>query len=333
MGSSPFPYIIPIVPCSLPTELIKGEHFVHADLFKLVPGSSSHVVFAQEDQAKATKGTLVRSARVSQPQSPPLAPQSTKKRKETRARKTKAVGDGLEDFVDWMGVVASELVKREEMFNLATGFAVRMSKWAVGPEGEATSTSKGKRSRRFPPDEGAQKDWAIVSMESPDQASKDQPALKDCPNEVGASLKKGVPVVSSLNIEEVRERAPSGVVTAPVLPPKPASTELNKKWLPDRVLLSTYVPPLERIHPSMGMVAPNPEGVLEIVHRWSPFNQVESPVVHMHELYPNYFQILVAAHIEQYTILLHVYMDKEAFHPVAEDGMLIRNHDFHRSAE
>ena len=40
-GGSPFPYIFPIVPRSLPAEVIKGEHFVLADLFKLVPGSSS----------------------------------------------------------------------------------------------------------------------------------------------------------------------------------------------------------------------------------------------------------------------------------------------------
>ena len=41
LGASPFPYIIPIVPCSLPVELIEGEHFVLADLCKLRPGSSS----------------------------------------------------------------------------------------------------------------------------------------------------------------------------------------------------------------------------------------------------------------------------------------------------
>ena len=41
----------------------------------------------------------------------------------------------------------------------------------------------------------------------------------------------------------------------------------------------------------------------------------------------------MAARIEQYTIPFPVYMDKEAFLSVAEDEMLIRNHDFHRLAE
>ena len=41
----------------------------------------------------------------------------------------------------------------------------------------------------------------------------------------------------------------------------------------------------------------------------------------------------MAACIEKYTILFPVYMDKEVFQSVAENGMLIRNHDFHRSVE
>ena len=70
LGDSPFPYIIPIVPCLLSVEVIKGEHFVLADLLKLVPGSSSQAISIQEGQTEATTRTLVRSARVTQPQSP-----------------------------------------------------------------------------------------------------------------------------------------------------------------------------------------------------------------------------------------------------------------------
>ena len=62
LGASPFPYIIPAVPRLLPSKLIKGEHFVLANLFKLNPGSSSQAISAPEDQAKAAKVALVRSA-------------------------------------------------------------------------------------------------------------------------------------------------------------------------------------------------------------------------------------------------------------------------------
>ena len=94
-----------------------------------------------------------------------------------------------------------------------------------------------------------------------------------------------------------------------------------------------YVPPLERVHHSTDMVAPYLEDVLKIVHRCSPLNREESLVTCMHDLYPNYFQLLVAAYSEQYSIMLPIYIDKEDFQPVSDDEMFIRNHNFNRSAE
>ena len=41
LGTSPFPYIIHILPHPLPREVIKGEHFVLADLLKSLPGDST----------------------------------------------------------------------------------------------------------------------------------------------------------------------------------------------------------------------------------------------------------------------------------------------------
>ena len=40
LGASPFPYIVPVIPHSLPEELIKGEHFIFVDLLKSIPGRS-----------------------------------------------------------------------------------------------------------------------------------------------------------------------------------------------------------------------------------------------------------------------------------------------------
>ena len=80
-----------------------------------------------------------------------------------------------------------------------------------------------------------------------------------------------------------------------ILPPRPTDTKSSRKRPFEQVMLSTYFPPHERIHPPMGMVALNLEGAQEIIHRWSPltrripFNQEEPPVVHMRDLYPNYF--------------------------------------------
>ena len=84
LGGSPFPYIIPIITHSFPAEVIEGEHFVLTDFLNLVPSSSSQPIPAQEDQMEATTRTLVRFARVAQPQSPRAAPRPAKK-SETRA--------------------------------------------------------------------------------------------------------------------------------------------------------------------------------------------------------------------------------------------------------
>ena len=69
-----FPYIILVVPYSLPSELIKGKHFVLANLCKSSPGSSSREVATQEDQAEVATMALVRYVWVTQPQSTRPAP-------------------------------------------------------------------------------------------------------------------------------------------------------------------------------------------------------------------------------------------------------------------
>ena len=97
----------------------------------------------------------MRSARAAQPQSPRSTPQSEKKKKEnrTRTRQTKAADAGLEDFVDWMGIIANEPTEEEEMSSFVVGFVVWMRKRAAGSKGETTPRSGGKRSSRSSPDE------------------------------------------------------------------------------------------------------------------------------------------------------------------------------------
>ena len=64
LSRSPSPYIIPIIPHPLPTEIVEGEHYVIADLLNLVPGSSSP---AQTSEAKAVGRELVIIIRPEQP--------------------------------------------------------------------------------------------------------------------------------------------------------------------------------------------------------------------------------------------------------------------------
>ena len=139
--------------------------------------------------------------------------------------------------------------------------------------------------------------------------------------------------MSPPSVEEVGMGAPSGVVIAPASPPRPTHAGPSKKKFPDRVIVSMYVPPLERVHPSPNIEAPNLEDVLNIGCHRNPLNQKESSVMCMHDLYPNYFRMLVTARSEQYSISLPVYVDKEDIQPMLEDGMFILNHNFQRLAE
>ena len=78
LGASPFPYIVPVIPRPLPTELIRGKHFVLVDLLKSIPGSSSQVGDGQEPQAETAQGALV---------SPKPAPRWRRRRREKRQRR------------------------------------------------------------------------------------------------------------------------------------------------------------------------------------------------------------------------------------------------------
>ena len=145
-----FSYIILVIPLSLLTELIKGEHFVLADLCKSNPGGSSKEV-AQEDQAEAAIGALVRSIRIIQPQSLRPAPRPEKNEQDRkRVWKTKVVGTELEDFMDWTGILVNEPVEEEEVPMLVVGFAAHMRKWVADSEDESTPISDGKCPPPYP---------------------------------------------------------------------------------------------------------------------------------------------------------------------------------------
>ena len=64
LGSSPFPYIAPVISRPLLGEVVRGEHFVLANLLKSISGSSSQVRSARESQVEIAEGALVSFARL-----------------------------------------------------------------------------------------------------------------------------------------------------------------------------------------------------------------------------------------------------------------------------
>ena len=67
LSHSPSPYILPVIPRHLPTEIVEGEHYVIADLLNLAPSNSSP---AKNLEIEAVGRELVIST---QPRQPSLA--------------------------------------------------------------------------------------------------------------------------------------------------------------------------------------------------------------------------------------------------------------------
>ena len=66
LGSSPFPYIAPVILRPLPGEVVRGEHFILIDLLKSIPGSSYKERSAREPQVEIVEGALVSFVRLDQ---------------------------------------------------------------------------------------------------------------------------------------------------------------------------------------------------------------------------------------------------------------------------
>ena len=59
LGSSPFPYIAPVIPHPLQREVVGGEHFFLADRLKSISSSFSQAGSAREPQAEIAEAVLV----------------------------------------------------------------------------------------------------------------------------------------------------------------------------------------------------------------------------------------------------------------------------------
>ena len=139
LGASPFPYIVPVIPCLLPVVLVRGEHFTLAELLKSIPGSSAQVRSAQETQAEIAERAL---GSFVQPDQSPLAEQDSqpasqaankKRKKAKKVGQIKADDARLDSFVDWVDPILSEQAeeREEDMSSLTAGFSTRMRKRAA----------------------------------------------------------------------------------------------------------------------------------------------------------------------------------------------------------
>ena len=134
--------------------------------------------------------------------------------------------------MDGAGIISSEPAKEEEMSKLVFGFSAQVRKRATCSEGEFTLVSNGKHPKRSSPNEEDQKDWAIILVDSPDQAFDDQPVLEGAPSEACAPMEEGIPVRGPSNVDETREESPSGVAATPIPLPRHADTVFSRRRSP-----------------------------------------------------------------------------------------------------
>ena len=159
LSRHPSPYIVPIIPHPLPSEIVESEHFVAVDLLSLISDGSSP---ARETESEAAGQELVTITQPAQPsfasedlslapqaskqgegsgclELPPLAtkdcrltPQASKKMKESRL---KVAGAGTEEFIPWVPPISHRSPDREEeekeeddMYKLVHNFTARKRK-------------------------------------------------------------------------------------------------------------------------------------------------------------------------------------------------------------
>ena len=157
------------------------------------------------------------------------------------------------------------------------------------------------------PTGGGSEEQAIFVMDSPEMAFH------------GQSDSKSVPMADSGEVpqthEEVRDGIPLGQITSQ--PDKATSSrpERSRPLLPDRLLLYSYIPPQGSAPLMEEVSALGPEGAQEIIYRWKPFNQGESPATHLEQLYPATLRMPVEVRAEgngeKYVISIPTYAYKK----------------------
>ena len=147
------------------------------------------------------------------------------------------------------------------------------------------------------------------------------------------TLEDRAPVEGFPNVDQVVGEAPSEVTADLAFLARLVMAGPRRMRMPSRIVLSSYVQPMEWDCPSMDTLAPGPKAAQSIIDCWAPFNQMDSSVAHMHDLYLTLLRVLMVARAEEYPIPFLGFMDRKSFQRVAKDEMCIHNHDFNENAE
>ena len=177
--------------------------------------------------------------------------------------------------------------------------------------------------------DGGSEIQTIVIPASPEMGSNDQPGLKDIAR---VEPREEALIPPALQVVHPPERPKSRSGAA-----KLALTGSKKPFLPDRILLNSYLPPRSPNLVMEEVAVPGPDNIKSILHRWKPFNRGESVADRLDDLYSRTLRLPVRAwevgQGEEYSVIVPVGTIKEDIYQIVEDGMQICNQNFIKMAE
>ena len=245
-----------------------------------------------------------------------------------------------------MNPIANESAEEREddMSSLAARFFASMLKRAASAHRETTLGSEvpsGKHPKRSGLNDEAQNSPTVVTLDSPEQASDALPTLEGTtqhvPRESYTSLENGILARGPLSTDNVVGEAPfAETVVGLLLSARQFNLAIggpHRLRGPDRLVLNSSIKLMKWDHPLVDAFVPGLDVAQSIIDRWNPFNQRDTFVVDMRELYLTNLRIPVAALFEEYFVPFPGYLDKKSYQRVTEDVMYIRNHDFNETAE
>ena len=303
--NNPTPYTLPVIPRSLPSNVVEGEHFVLTDIRRLASGNVSSswdlVVEASSwvQGARSLSQSLTSSSRgpdsssaadrevsgqgpervLPLAQVAPATPRVVKIKRKKALKRRNATGSRSEDFVPWIprrpndpqDLEEEEQMEREA--GLLDRYAARKKKRQVSSSGESDAAHI--PSKDQPAADGSSGDREITIPGSP---------------ELGPTI-RSEPERSESNEDDSAPRAlqiipPSYQGEGSQSKPKFMRSCLLKPTRPDQVITHSYIPPRGPEPPRIEISAPGEEEVRKILRCWEPFHRGESATTRLNDLYP-----------------------------------------------
>ena len=201
-------------------------------------------------------------------------------KKKKKFEKVKVVGEGMEGFIEWTNPEVSQSVEERdaEMFGLVAGFAIRMHKRAANAREGTTPDLEvlgDKRSRPSRFDE-VQVDSAMIVVDTSDRVLKAPSAFggvaQDASRNAYATLENEIQAKEFPRVDDASTEA-SHIKATDAPPPraKRARFVVDGVWRPpNRMMLSSYVEPMEWAKPTEDAPALDQETTWVLINYGGP---------------------------------------------------------------